>query len=163
MSPDDRAKLAEQQAALIDALAGRSLAPDGFDPQHVATAAVSLSAKRRRGVEKTWPGLVESLGDRFRSVFAEYARVHSIPADGPAVDGRLFARHLRRLRLLSDDGRLQLLLGDMGRRPIGIAYLPGRRALAVAFRTFGGATWFMVPLCRFRRPDFSQPLTPATK
>ena len=163
MSPDDRARLAEQQAALVDALAGRSLAPDGFDAQHVATAVASLLAKRRRGVEKTWPGLGESLGDRFRPVFAEYARVQSIPADGPAADGRQFARHLRRLGLLSDDGRLKLLLAEMGRWPISIAYLRGRRAVAVAFRTYSGARWFTVPLFRFRRPDFSQPLSPAAK
>jgi hypothetical protein len=163
VSTDDRAKLAEQQAALVDALAGRSPVPDGFDAQHVATAAASLLAKRRRGVEKTWPGLAASLGERFRTVFADYARHHPIPADGPAADGRLFASYLRGLGLLSDAGRVQLLLADMGRRPIAVAYLPARRALAIALRTFGGTRRFTVPLFRIRRPDFSQPLSPAAK
>jgi hypothetical protein len=65
--------------------------------------------------------------------------------------------------LLSDAGRVQLLLAEMGRRPIAIAYLPARGALAIAFRTFGGTRWFAVPFFRFRRPDFSQPLSPAAK
>jgi len=160
---DDRAKLAEQQLALVDALAGRSPAPDGFDVQHIATAAASLLAKRRHGVEKTWPGLAASPGERFRTIFGDYARIHAIPADGPAADGRLFAHYLRKLGLLSDSGRVQLLLADMGRRPIAVAYLPARVALAVAFRTFGGTRRFTVPLFRTRRPDFSQPLSPAAK
>ena len=163
MSPDDRAKLAEQQAALVDALAGRSAAPDGFHAQHIATAAASLLAKRRRGVEKTWPGLAASLGERFRSVFADYARHHPIPADGPAGDGRHFARHLRTLGLLSDAARVQLLLAEMGRWPIAFARLPARGALAIAFRTFGGTRWFTLPLVRIRRRDFSQPLSPPAK
>ena len=163
MPADDRAKLAEQQAALVDALAGRSAAPDGFDAQHIATAAASLLAKRRHGVEKTWPGLAASLGDRFQTVLVDYARRHPIPADGPAADGRLFAHYLRQLGLLSDAGRLQLLLTDMGRWPIAVAYLPSRGALAIAFRTFAGTRWFSIPLFRFRRPDFSQPLSPAAK
>jgi hypothetical protein len=163
VSADERAKLAEQQAALVDALAGRSRAPDGFDAQHIATAAASLLAKRRHGVEKTWPGLAVSLGERFRTIFGDYARSHPIPADGPAADGRLFARHLHRIGLLSDAGRVQLLLADMGRRPIAVAYLPARGALAIAFRTFGGTRRFTVPLFRIRRPHFSQPLSPAAK
>ena len=164
---EDRARLAEQQVALVRALAGQGDAPDGFDADHVATAGKSLLAKRRRGVEKTWPGLTESLGDRFLPVFNEYARSHSMPAEGHAADGRCFAQHLRRLGLLSDDGRLQLLLAELGRRPIGIAYLPDRRQIAIAFPTFGGARWITVSLPRWsrrdRRADFSQPLSPAPK
>ena len=167
VSPEARSNLAEQQAALVRALAGESGAPDGFNGDHVATAAASLLAKRRRGVEKTWPGVAESLGGRFRSMFAQYARAHPLPAEGAYGDGRKFARYLRQANQLADDGRLQLLLAELGgRRPIGVALLPHRRAFVMAFGTFGGARWFTIPLPRLRRrrrADFSQPLSPAAK
>ena len=166
MSPEARSTLAEQQAALVRALAGQSGSPDGFYGDHVATAAASLHAKRRRGVEKTWPGVAESLGGRFRNVFAQYAREHPLPSEGAYADGREFARYLRKANQLADDGRLRLLLAELrGRRPIGVALLPHRRALVIALRTFGGARWFTIrlPRLRRRRDDFSQPLSPAAK
>ncbi len=165
MSPEQRDKLAAEQAALVDALAGRSAPPAGFDPVRVATAAASLLAKRRRGVEKAWPGLAESLGDRFRRAFAEYARAQPTPADGSHEDGRLFARYLRHRGELSEDGRLQLLLTELRwYRPLVLSFLPRRRALVVAFLAFRRARWFPVPCsCLRRRADFSQPLSPAPK
>ena len=155
----DRERLAKQQAALVGALAQGADAPAGFDRDRVATAAASLLAKRRRGIEKTWPGLAESLGDRFRIVFADYARSHAIPPEGPHADGRDFARYLRHLRLLSDDGRVQLLLAELGRRrPFGFTYLPDRGALAFAWRTLRGARRIVIGLPFFRRrADFSHP------
>ncbi|MGB7157098.1 MAG: hypothetical protein WBD40_03465 [Tepidisphaeraceae bacterium] len=154
----DREQLAKQQAALVRALADRSGAPAGFDQTHVSTAAASLLAKRRRAIEKTWPELAASLGDRFRETFDAYARAQSIPADGPVTDGRQFAHHLRRLGQLSDGGRLQLLLSEMGRRPVGFAYLPGRREIVVALRFGRGARRFSLRCPGLRRTDFSQPL-----
>src|SRR5688500_9397725 len=73
VSPEQRKSLAEQQAALVAAQAGQAAPPGGFDAEHVRTAAASLFAKRRRGVEKAWPGLAASLGDRFAAVFGDYA------------------------------------------------------------------------------------------
>ena len=152
MSDDPRTRLAAEQAALAASLARRSPAPAGFNADHVATAAASLLAKRRRGVEKTWPGRAASLGDRFHAVFAEYASAYPLPADGPHADGRQFARYLRRLDLLDDDGRLQLMLAELGRgRPVGITYLPGRREVVVAVLTFSSARWTSIRMPRIRR------------
>jgi hypothetical protein len=162
VSVDDRSKLAAEQAALVESLAGRSPAPTGFNAEHVATAAASLLAKRRRGVEKTWPGLAASLGDRFHAVFAEYASACPLPADGSHADGRHFARCLRRRDLLDDDGRLQLMLAAIGRwRRLGVTYLPGRRELVIAISTFSGTKWTSIRMPRFRRTQAPEPFEPA--
>jgi hypothetical protein len=161
MSPEDRAQLAEQQAALVRALAGQEAAPSGFDAEHVAIAAASLLAKRARGVEKGWPELTASLGPRFRAIFAEYAKGQPMPPDG--TDGRRFARHVLRRGQLSDAGRVQLLLAEMDRRPIGIARLPVSRNLVLALRAFGSRWLFTLPIIKRRPADFSQPLSPAAK
>jgi hypothetical protein len=145
MSVEQRQQLAEQQAALVRALAGEANPPDGFDAGNVGTAAAALLVKRRRGVEKTWPGVAESLGDRFPKLFADYARSRSIPPGGHGADGRHFAQYLRRLGLLSDAGRIQLLLAQMGGGPIGVAYLPEARRIVIAYKCFDGVRRFTLP------------------
>ena len=165
MSPEERRNLAEQQAGLVRGLAGQSGLPAGFNRNHLATAAASLLAKRRRGVERTWPGLAESLGDRFRQVFAQYARSHPLPAEGAHADGREFAHYLLQTNALADDGRLQLFLAELGpRRPVGIAFLPGQRALVIAFSLVArDGLRFASRDDRRGHADFSQPVSAAAK
>ena len=105
--------LADQQAALLAALAGAGPVPDGFDAARVRAAAEALAFKRARAVANAWPSLRAMLGDDFRETFAAYAAAASLPAHGGALaDGRRFVRFIARQLRLSDDARLQALAID---------------------------------------------------
>lgn len=109
-----RAELAQQQAALVESLVGRAEAPPGFDAERLQTAGESLATKRRKEVAHVWPGLTRSLGDRYSTLFAEFAEQTPLPkVGGPRADGRAFAHYLAKLRLLPDEGRLEALRVDV--------------------------------------------------
>src|SRR5687767_6148734 len=97
----DRQTLARQQRELVSALAGGA-APPGIDDAGLAIAARSLSIKRRRGIEKTWPLVCEALGPRLAETFARYAAGNDPPAEGHWEDGRRFAEWLEKEGLLDD-------------------------------------------------------------
>jgi len=140
--------LAEQQAALVAALAGHGAVPAGFDPARVRAAADALAFKRARAAAQAWPSLRTMLGEEFRARFAVYAATTSLPQQGgPLADGHRFARCLAPHLPLTDAARLQQLSVDMGYRStpgglvprrlpwLGVAWLAQSRRLVVAFGT----------------------------
>ena len=138
--------LAEQQSALMAALAGKGPVPDGFDATRVGAAAAALAFKRARGVAQAWPSLRAMLGDNFRTHFADYAATSAVPQQGgPLADGRRFARYLAHRMPLGDAARMQAVALDATHRlttaglvprrlpALRLAWLPRSRALLVAF------------------------------
>jgi hypothetical protein len=106
--------LADQQAALVAALAGNGTIPAGFDAARVRAAADALAFKRARAVAQAWPSLRTMLGEQFRDRFAAYAGTTSLPQQGgPLADGRRFARYLAPQMPLTDAARLQILAVDL--------------------------------------------------
>jgi len=105
--------LADQQAALVAALAAEGPVPAGFDPARLRAAAAALAFKRARAVAHAWPSLRAMLGGDVRETFAAYAAVAPLPArGGPLADGRRFARFIARQLDLSDAARMQALSID---------------------------------------------------
>jgi hypothetical protein len=82
----------------------------------VTLAARTLFTKRRKGVAKTWGGLVTSLGDTFPAHFERFARDHPPDPAGPAADGHAFARWLDARRLLPPAAVPDLLAAGLARR-----------------------------------------------
>jgi len=110
-----RAKLAEAQLELVEALTGeKTSALDGFDESRLQAAAVALIQKRARSVGRAWPALRRSLGLRFMARFTEFAATTSWPRQGgPLADGRAFAQFLEARNELPDEGRLETLAVDL--------------------------------------------------
>jgi hypothetical protein len=138
--------LAEQQAALMAALAGKAPVPAGFDAARVQAAAAALAFKRARAVAQTWPSTRAALGDRFRELFADYAIRTPLAQDGgPLADGRRFVQDLSRHTRLTDATLMQALSFDTRYRftaqgaarrrwpALRCAWLWQSRTLAVAF------------------------------
>lgn len=69
----DRERLADQQAALLEALLAGGPSPAGFDEDRVRVERKLLRAKRRRVVGYLRPDLAEAVGDRFGALFDAYA------------------------------------------------------------------------------------------
>ena len=136
--PDDRRELARRQAALIAALRpGCSSDPDGFDAEALMIVRQSLARKRMRAVEKTWPMLADSLGQRFDDAFARYAESNAV-CDDPGVDGYRFALWLRDGRMLTDNGNVERIRWEVARRGfVRAAWLRDSRSLILAFRWRG--------------------------
>jgi len=130
----DREALAASQSSLLDALLDGGV-PAGFDPRGVGVAARGLLLKRRRSVARAWPGLALALGQGFGPLFAAYAKKHDLPAGGALVDGRLFARELKRAGNLPPEALPYLLEFDLVRAIRGGVVverrLPGVRMAAV--------------------------------
>jgi hypothetical protein len=164
MSADARARLADQQAALVAALAGRGAPPEGFDAARLRTAAASLVTKRVEAVARAWPRLAAGLGRRFGEQFRVFAAANPLPRDGgPLADGRAFVRWLTAAGNLPDEGRFQALAVDLRYTTSGdglrlrrgpsfkAALLNGRRRLVLAVRLpWLGEFWLNIPLGRRR-------------
>lgn len=120
MSAEARARLAARQAEVVAALAGGGAPPAGFDRTALDLAANSLAAKRRRVVERSWPGIAELLGGRFGELFARYAEAPC--RGGPLDDARAFVRWLGERGELDERLAREALLFDL------------RRAIAPAVR-----------------------------
>ncbi|BCB78531.1 hypothetical protein GCM10022251_58770 [Phytohabitans flavus] len=88
--PED--SLAERQAALVAALVAGAPIPDGFDPRLIDTARRALLRKRSSEVARHWPMLAASFGERWPTVFAEWAEAR--PTRGSFQDGLALARSL---------------------------------------------------------------------
>jgi hypothetical protein len=143
------------QAELIQALAARSAAPEGFDPERFQVAARALVSKRSRAAARAWPGLAGVLGDDWREQFHPFAEKNPLPRDGgPLADGYAFACFLRRAGKLPDEGRLEALAVELryhrcagGLRPrrgiaVRVCLLRRPRRLVLAIRLpFLGERW----------------------
>jgi hypothetical protein len=124
--PDARARLAQQQGELVQALTGRGGVPAGFEPEQVSVAARSLANKRRREVAHAWPALVRALGECFTDRFAAFAATVPLPAEGgPLADGRAFADTLEAGER-TDEVRLAVLGVDMHQRRTAMGLVPRR-------------------------------------
>jgi hypothetical protein len=108
-SEPDRARLAAQQAALLDSLHGRAPSPPGFDGDDLAAAGASLLRKRLGAVTRDWPALAYAAGEPLAQAFAQYAQRNPPPVAGEGVaDGLGFALSLDP-RTLTDDARVEVL------------------------------------------------------
>ena len=143
---DDRRALAEQQGALVAALAAGNGAPQGMDPGRVKLAARSLHVKRALAVSKTWPVLKQGLGEQFNVIFARYATTNPLPPAGPVDDGRAFSEWLKQAGLLDDPGRLHLTLYRARRGwPVRLGWMPSAGRVVVAVRV-GRVRWLEIPV-----------------
>ncbi len=153
-APDGRARLAEQQAALVRALTGRGDPPAHFDAERLRLAASSLASKRRQEAARAWPALARCLGERFRERFDDFAAQTPLPAQGgPLADGRAFVQTLAAGEW-TDDVRLEVLAVDLRRGArLRIAWLRQARRLMIGGRLPWLGTWaWAVPLGRGQRP-----------
>jgi hypothetical protein len=109
VSPD-RVRYGAQQARLLGALRAGGSIPQGFVASDVRAAADSLLRKRAGAVVRSWPALIQSLGDDFLPAFERYARGNPPPAAGDGVaDGLAFAASLDS-GLLSDGAKAEVAL-----------------------------------------------------
>ncbi|GAA2668814.1 MULTISPECIES: hypothetical protein [Actinosynnema] len=74
MTGPQRERLAAAQGELLRALLADGPAPGGFDAERLRVEARSLLNKRRSVVASIRPDVAGELGERFRPLFAEYAR-----------------------------------------------------------------------------------------
>ena len=173
MPVDTRARLAQEQAALVTALAGHAAAPPGFDLDRIHAAAASLANKRRRAVARAWPVLAESLGDRFAERFDGYAQSAPLPRlGGPLADGRAFLRWLEAMGEMPEACRLPALAVDLRYRSVATGLVPRRgfafkttvlstqRRLIVGLRLpWLDGHWVSLPLSWGVRPVHTPPRT----
>lgn len=90
-----RRRLAAQQAELLSALLGQGGDPPGFEAEQLRVQRTALLAKRRRVVARLRPDLPAQLGDRFPSLFHNYATEHPrLTNDTARHDAAEFARWL---------------------------------------------------------------------
>jgi hypothetical protein len=148
--PDDRSRLADAQAQLLDALVTGAPIPPGFDRGRVSAAAVALRRKRAAAVAKAWPSLARQLGEHFQPAFVEWSRTRP-PATHRAalVDGRRFLDDLRSraggplaAAVVGDATRAKVLAGGgNGQRrlfPAAVGLLRRPTGMVVAVRLPGG-------------------------
>jgi hypothetical protein len=131
-TPDIRARAAEQQAALVQAVVGRGVAPVGFDEQGIEVMARSLRHKRLRTVARAWPALEQALGqDEYRGLFLDYARQRPLPASAmPGDDAIQFLRWLRDSGPVPDAVRLLI----PQRWPLRVIRLRESRRVVISIR-----------------------------
>jgi hypothetical protein len=134
--PDPRVELARRQAQLVSALGGGDV-PEGFDAKQVAIAAESLALKRGGMVRKMWPTLVQSLGESFTTLFADYATSFP-PPEQISEDGLGFARWLQRRKAFPVDARLELSCHQVAVGfPVRLLQLHGDQRLVLVYRWRG--------------------------
>ena len=158
MSQALRDTIRDRQADLLRTLVHQRPAPKGFDEAMFRESASSLANKRRHAVKATCPKLAAQLGERFHSLFSEFAKSNGIPAfGGPVADGRAFARYVATIEPLSVEAKLEALAIDLkfeayaqGLFPrqgffIGIVKLdpPKHYAIAVRIPWIGERWWFI--------------------
>ena len=135
--PADRARYADQQAALLRALQTGQTPPPGFADDDLTAASSALLDKRMRAVAQRWPGLGHALGTDFPVLFERYA--HDVPppvAGAGLADGYAFATSLDPTRL-TDDARTELLLARALLKLHGARVVP-RRGIFLATKVLAG-------------------------
>ncbi len=141
--------LAEQQAALLAALAGQGPVPPGFDAERVQASARALAHKRTHAVAHAWPGLTAALGRDFPDRFATYAAAVPLVAQGgPLADGRGFVAWLQAAgkaagSALGDDVWEQVLAVDLRLTATPTGWLPRRWPCLRAVRLPDAAGWLL--------------------
>lgn len=76
MTQPQRDRLAKAQGELLRALLADGPVPAGFDAERLRVEADALRAKRRRVVAMLEPDGCAEIGEKFVSLFDEYARAH---------------------------------------------------------------------------------------
>jgi molybdopterin biosynthesis enzyme len=106
-----RERLARAQEELARALGTGAPVPAGFDAGRVRAAAEALLSKRRRLVQRAWPGLARALGEDFSPRFDTWARDNPLVGVEPLplADGRRFAESLRASGALPPEGEAEVL------------------------------------------------------
>ena len=133
---DPRLELARRQAQLVGALGGGDI-PEGFDAKQLAIAAESLARKRTGMIRKMWPVLLQSLGDDFSALFADYAATFP-PPEEIGDDGLRFAQWLQQRDAFPVDARLELACHKVAVGfPIRLLLLRGDRRLMLVYRWRG--------------------------
>ncbi|HYT87815.1 MAG TPA: hypothetical protein VEL76_03775 [Gemmataceae bacterium] len=126
-SAEMRQRLAEQQAALVEALTVGKTPPPGFAAERFAVAAEALARKRARSASKAMPILAQSLGERFGERFAAFAAVTPLPEEGgPFADARAFARYVAARGELPEDARLEVMAVDLHQKSTRRGLVPRR-------------------------------------
>jgi hypothetical protein len=149
MLNETRERQADAQSRLVASLLRGDVTPEGFDTDDLSSASRSLISKRFRIVQNAWPVFDAALGERFPTLFGEYARETSLPTEAQArQDGCQFARWLMERRQLPDQCRLAWLHVDLQgvaqqRRGVcaKLAWLRERRRLAFGFKIPGRVPW----------------------
>ncbi|XXF77704.1 hypothetical protein P2318_32345 [Myxococcaceae bacterium GXIMD 01537] len=132
-----RERLAQAQAELARALGLGAPVPEGFDADRVREAARALLAKRRRGVERSWPRLAAALGESFPAHFDAWARTHALGVEASALaDGRHFIQALLTEGTFPEAAREELTLFDLRFR-VGDDALVARRGLGLRLARWG--------------------------
>ncbi|WP_205519437.1 hypothetical protein [Pyxidicoccus caerfyrddinensis] len=141
-----RARLARAQEELVRALGTGAPVPPGFDAERVRASALALLDKRRRLVQRAWPGLASALNTDFAPRFEAWAREHPMSVEpSPLADGRRFARALEAVGCLP--ASLTPLLQDFDARwrLTGEGELVPRRGLVLSLARVGEARrWRLV-------------------
>jgi hypothetical protein len=152
-APDERARLARAQAALVDALTRGAPPPPGFDAGRVALAARALSSKRARGIARACPAAARALGSEFERAVADYAATCPAPAaGGPVEDAEAFLRWRARAADLPDALRRELLRLRLRRGwPVRATRLTESGSLLLGARLGRVSRLIELPLRRTRR------------
>jgi hypothetical protein len=162
LSPEARAQLKLQQAALVTALMAQGEPPPEFDAVRLSAAAATLVRKRARAVARAWPGMARALGRRFGRLFGSYAEAAKLPrVGGPLADGRAFARWLAAQGELPEACRLQALTVDLRYKGNRDGLVPRRgpackaawlrqssRLIVAVWLPWLGEHWLSIPLGR---------------
>ncbi len=118
-----RQSIANTQAELIRALVHGTPVPAGFDEPRVRSVARSLVNKRRQALARSWPTLVQRIGNKYVEQFTEYGKSHPLPASANSLaDGRAFLAWLAAKEPPTDALRIEALAYDMRWRetPLGL-------------------------------------------
>jgi hypothetical protein len=135
-APQAIAELAQRQAAVVRALGQTGQPPPDFVEADFRVAGQSLARKRLRIVQKLFPQITQSLGERFEAQFIAYTSQNPLPSDGYA-DGIQLAGWLKSRRLFpcSDQAQLEYAMAKVNQGfPIRLVYLKNPRRFVVIFR-----------------------------
>lgn len=129
--------LADQQADLMAALSGQGAMPEGFRHDRLETAKAALALKRMRAAARSWPAVVQLLGDSFSTAFTQYAQATPLPQEGgPLADGRTFVGWLSESQSLTDEIIRLALRFDVSNKRHPKGWRP---------RRWGHAAWVWLP------------------
>jgi hypothetical protein len=133
-SREAREELARQQAQLVRAIQLGEPAPAGIDASKLRTTQESLTQKRLRSVQKSWPGIAGTLGEQFQGQFQTYGALDPTPADA-GIDGYEFAKWLKSKGQLSHRGRIELTRWEVSHGAIPrLVWLRDARSLILVYR-----------------------------
>ncbi|GAB2589024.1 hypothetical protein Aab01nite_42160 [Paractinoplanes abujensis] len=127
--------LADQQAALVEALTAGAPVPPGIDAARFEAARVALLRKRAGEVARQWPLLAAAFGPQWKPEFASWAATR--PTRGSLRDGWDMARDLAARGSLPTAAAVELAEREAARHYDGRNAPRSRRGPAL--RAAGGA------------------------